>query len=41
MQTHFKTTGPEIYSQMKCNVHAFVCSAGTGGTLAGVGKYLK
>jgi cysteine synthase A len=44
---HYKTTGPEIYAQiMKDNttqqsLHAFVMSCGTGGTLSGVGRYLK
>ncbi|KAG0374669.1 hypothetical protein BGX24_010105 [Mortierella sp. AD032] len=38
---HFTTTGPEIYRQTQGNVDAIVMGAGTGGTLAGVTKYLK
>lgn len=38
---HFQSTGPEIYAQTEGNVDAFTCATGTGGTLAGVGLYLK
>jgi len=41
VQSHYLTTGPEIHSQLNGNVDAFVMSAGTGGTLVGVGGYLK
>jgi cysteine synthase len=37
----FSATGPEIYDQMKGDIAAFVSAAGTGGTISGVGKYLK
>lgn len=38
---HYQRTGPEIWRQRKGRVDAFVMSSGTGGTLAGVGTYLK
>lgn len=45
-RAHYQTTGPELWSQcFDCTPHksldAFVMSAGTGGTLAGVGRFLK
>ena len=40
-KSHYLTTGPEIWSQLKGKVDAFICSVGTGGTLAGTSQYLK
>jgi cysteine synthase A len=41
LRGHEETTGPEIFEQTQGLVDGFVCAAGTGGTLAGVGRALK
>jgi cysteine synthase A len=38
---HYRSTGPEIWAQLSGKVDGFTCATGTGGTLAGVGRYLK
>lgn len=40
-QAHIETTGPEIWKQLDGRIDGFICSAGTGGTLAGMGMFLK
>lgn len=40
-RAHYQSTGPEIWEQTGGNLDAFVAAAGTGGTVAGVSKFLQ
>ena len=41
IEAHYKTTGPEIWNQTNGTITHLIASSGTGGTISGIGKFLK
>ena len=41
LQGHYQSTGPEIWEQTDHKIDGFICAVGSGGTIAGVGKFLE